>query len=88
MATWFGRVIDGSASKAVTDPSVDFHQSCLNELARSLSQVNKAVDEKVSITIIRLLLHFLSHFLITGVSSSLTLSFIKPVRIMWYYSSQ
>ena len=41
--------LEGSGSKAVTDPSVGFHQSCLNELARSLSQVNKAVDEKVSI---------------------------------------
>ena len=56
MATWFGRGFEGS--KAITDPSVGFHQSCLNELARSLSQVNKAVDDKVSITIIRLLLYY------------------------------
>ena len=52
----------------------------MNELARSLSQVNKAVDEKVSTTIIRLLLHFL----ITGVSSSITLSFISQDHVVLF----
>lgn len=38
-----------SLKMATWSQPIGFHQSCLNELARSLSQVNKAANEKVSV---------------------------------------